>query len=76
MRNIQSILATDTFQLECVFDDGVKKTADITPYLNAEAFKPLTDIHIFKQVKNNKNYVSWHNEEVDLSADTIWHIGI
>ena len=59
------------FFLECSFDDGSIKMADIKPYLSSEAFQPLRDIMIFKTVINNENYVSWPNEEVDLSEDTL-----
>ena len=75
MRKIQMVKATDGYLLECFFDDGSTRMADIKPYLQTEAFQPLQDITIFKRVKNNQYYVSWRNEEVDLSADTLWHIG-
>lgn len=75
MRKLQIVKATDGYLLECSFDDGSIRMADIGPYLQTEAFRPLQDISIFKRVKNNQYYVSWRNEEVDLSADTLWHIG-
>lgn len=75
MRNIRTVQARDGYLLECYFDDGSIKTADIKPYLNSEAFRPLRDIMIFNKVINHHYYVSWPNEEVDLSADTLWHIG-
>ena len=65
----------DKYLLECVFEDGTIKIADISPYLDTEVFKPLLEIALFKQLKNHRGYLSWLNEEVDLSADTLWHIG-
>jgi hypothetical protein len=75
MRNLRTVQVKERYFLECSFDDGSVKMADIKPYLKSEAFRPLTDVMIFKRVINNRNYVSWPNEEVDLSADTLWHIG-
>lgn len=75
MRKLQIVKAKDGYLLDCYFNDGSRKVADIKPYLQSEAFQPLNDIAIFKLVTNNQLYVSWQNEEVDLSADTLWHIG-
>ncbi|TKT88773.1 DUF2442 domain-containing protein [Dyadobacter frigoris] len=74
MRTIKNLKATDGYSLECYFDDGGKRNADIKPYLKSEAFQWLQDINNFKQVRNNQYFVSWKNEEIDLSADTLWHI--
>jgi hypothetical protein len=75
MRMIQKVKATDEYLLECSFDDGSRRMADIKPYLQTQAFQPLHDVNIFKRITNNQYYVSWQNEEIDLSADTLWHIG-
>lgn len=75
MRRLQSINLKDDYTLVCVFENGESKIADITPYLQSEVFKPLIDKTLFNQIKNNGNYVFWLNDEIDLSADTLWHIG-
>ena len=75
MRSLTMVQVRDGFFLECSFDDASIKMADIKPYLSSEAFQPLRDIMIFKTVINSENYVSCPNEEVDLSTDTLWHIG-
>jgi hypothetical protein len=75
MRTITNIKALSDFRLECVFDDGSKRIADIKPFLNAEAFKPLLDPQIFSAALSNQGYfVEWKDQDVDLSADTLWHI--
>lgn len=76
MRTIISIKPMDNFKLMCTFSDGSIKVADTFPYLNGEAFKPLLNPAIFSKVENRKLYVEWPAYELDLSADTLWHIGI
>lgn len=75
MRILTDIKALTDFQLECIFSDGNRKIADIKPMLGAEAFKPLSDPHIFASMFSNKGYfVEWKDQDIDLSADTLWHI--
>ena len=75
MRIITHIKALSDFRLDCVFNDGTKKIADIKPFLSAEAFKPLADYNIFSSALSNEGYfVEWKNYDVYLSADTLWHI--
>ncbi len=75
MRTIINVKALSDFRLECLFNDGSRKIADIKPYLSAEAFKPLADPRIFSSMLSNQGYfVEWKNYDVDLSADTLWHI--
>jgi hypothetical protein len=76
MRKLQRVKAVEDFTLVCTFENGVQKIADVKPYLQSEVFKPLLDVAVFNQVVNRDYYVSWLNEEVDLSADTLWHIGV
>jgi len=75
MKKIEMVKATEEYSLECHFDDGSKRKADNKPYLKSEAFIWLRDLNNFKQVVNSQYFVSWRNEEIDLSADTLWHIG-
>jgi Protein of unknown function (DUF2442) len=75
MRTIINIKALSDFRLECLFNDGSRKIADIKPYLSAEAFKPLSDPRIFSSMLSNQEYfVEWKDYNIDLSADTLWHI--
>ena len=75
MRTITDIKVLSDFRLECIFNDGSKKIADIKPFLSAEAFKPLADPRIFSSMLSNQGYfIEWKDYNVDLSADTLWHI--
>jgi hypothetical protein len=61
--------------LMCVFIDGTKKIADLKPYLPMEAFRPLNDPNVFNSAIYDGGYfVEWKNYELDLTADTLWHI--
>ena len=75
MRTLKEVNPLHDFRLECVFEDGSIRIADIKPFLNAEAFKPLLDPEIFSNMlRNNGYYIDWKELEIDLSADTLWHI--
>jgi hypothetical protein len=75
MRTITNIKALSDYRLECVFNDGSIRIADIKPFLAAEAFKPLSDPRIFSSSLSNQGYfVEWKDLDIDLSADTLWHI--
>ena len=62
--------------MECLFSDGTIKIADIKPFLKSEVFKPLTNPKAFSQITNQKYFVEWSDYEIDLSADTLWHIAV
>ena len=75
MRTITDIKPLINYRLECLFSDGTKRIADIKPFLDKEAFRPLKDPNVFASALVNGGYfVEWKNYEIDLSADTLWHI--
>ncbi len=74
MRTLINIIPLNDFRLECLFNDGTKKIADIKPFFKTEVFKPLMNKDAFSQIKNCKYFVEWSDYEIDLSADTLWHI--
>ena len=76
MRLLIDIAPLSGYRLACTFDDGIEKVADITPYMQSEVFKPLQKPDVFNNVQNKQYYVEWLEGEVDLSADTLWHIGV
>jgi hypothetical protein len=76
MRTIFTIQPMEKFKLLCTFSDGSSKIADALPFLKGEAFKPLLDPTAFAKIENRKLYVEWPEYELDLSADTLWHIGV
>jgi hypothetical protein len=76
MRTIKEIKVLNNFRLECIFDDGTKRIADIKPFLSTEAFKPLKDPKAFSEFSNYGYFIEWSEYEIDLSADTLWHIAV
>jgi hypothetical protein len=76
MRTLSSVVALDNNRLQCTFDTGETKIADISIYMNAPVFEPIKQSKVFEQVSNKKYFVEWEEYEVDLSADTLWHIGV
>ena len=75
MRFLTYIKPLSDYKLACTFDNGIEKVADLTQYLQSEAFRPLQNLELFSEVQNKQYYVEWLDGEVDLSADTLWHIG-
>ena len=75
MQIISTIKPLNNYQLECVFADASIKIADLTEYLNAPAFKPLLEKKEFDDVFNSSYFIEWEKYDIDVSADTLWHIG-
>jgi len=76
MRSIEKIVVVNDYKLRCTFNNNIVKLADISVYLDAPAFQPLKNKTEFSKVLNKSYFVEWSDSEVDLSADTLWHIGI
>ena len=75
MRKIISLLTREDFQLRLKFDDGTEKKFDMEPYFRFPVFSILKNPSIFKQVTNRSYYIEWQSQQIDLSADTLWHEG-
>lgn len=75
MRNLLSIHANDDFTIVCTFSGGDIKLANVEPLLEGVAFKPLRNKEEFKLVISRGYYIEWPKHELDISADTLWHIG-
>jgi hypothetical protein len=75
MHTLSAVQPIANYKLECIFDDGTKKIADLSSYLESQAFKPLLQPNAFNKISNNQYFVEWAEFELDLSADTLWHIG-
>ena len=76
MRKITSIIPSEDFYLIAKFDNGVEKKFDFKPYLLLPVFSILKDKLAFQDIKNQKYFIEWPKQELDLSADTLWHEGI
>ncbi len=76
MRHLANVVPLTNYRLACTFDNGIEKVADISQYLKSKAFRPLQKPELFNNVQNREYYVEWLDGEVDLSADTLWHIGV
>jgi len=75
MRTITAIEAGKDWTLKVIFADGSRRLYDLKPLLEAEAFKELSDINLFLQVRNAGYFVEWPTG-ADLSADTLHAEGV
>ena len=75
MKKIVSLLPKEDFQFHLKFDDGTEKKFDLKPYFKFPVFSILKDNNLFQKVINRGYFIEWKEEEIDLSADTLWHEG-
>ncbi len=76
MLTLLDITPKANLQLICVFSNGVTKNVDLTTIATTPAFLFLHTEQYFTSVKNKGYFIEWTNFEADLSADTLWHIGV
>ena len=76
MKNIITIKPLNDFKLEVLFENDCIKTVDFKKYLELPVFKVLKDFNNFCEVKNKKYFIEWEKHEIDMSADTLWHVGV
>ncbi len=76
MYELNEIKPLADFILECHFTNGILKKVDLKPLLDKEAFLPLCHDGNFKKAVNKSYFVEWLGLDIDLSADTLWHLGV
>jgi len=74
MRAISKIEYLKGYLVYCRFNDGIEKTIDLSPLLSKPVFKILSDKNIFRKFKNKNYFIEWENYDLDLSADTLFHL--
>ena len=75
MRTITSLQVEENFLLNILFDNGTEKIFDMKPYLQLPVFICLNQPSVFNKVVNKGYFIEWADDEIDLSADTLWHEG-
>lgn len=75
MKELRTVKPLNNYVLDCEFSNGVFKKVDIKPFLDKEAFKPLCKEGNFLKVVNKNYFIEWLGLDIDLSADTLWHLG-
>jgi hypothetical protein len=67
---IKSASPENGFTLHIVTENGMEGDFDVAPYLDSEAFQPLTRPEEFQKIRNGGYFIEWECG-ADLSADTI-----
>jgi hypothetical protein len=62
------------YELLLTFNDGVRKLADLKPYLSGEVFGDLLDINQFVQYGLTGYTIEWANG-ADLAPEFLYDIG-
>ncbi len=62
-------------EIVCTFEEGTIRKVDLSELLQSPVFQPLTYPTNFLKAENRGYYVEWPDWEIDLSADTLWHLG-
>ena len=74
MRTLNHIIPHPNFTIDCLFDNGVKKTVDLKDILLLPVFKVLQNQSLFVKLTNKKYFIEWSDLELDLSADTLYQL--
>jgi len=69
-------IVDDSYKLKLRFNNGALKIFDFEPLLKYEAFKPLMDKAIFKQVYLDYGTVVWNDGAIDYDPKTLYDNGI
>ena len=73
---LKSVSAIDYYTLLVEFDNGEKKTYDVSPLLGKEMFAPLKSPALFRAAKVEKGgYAVVWNSEIDISEYELWNRG-
>lgn len=62
------------YELLLTFNDGIKKTVDLKPYLTGEVFGPLLDKEQFIQYGLTSVTIEWANG-ADFAPEFLYEIG-
>lgn len=62
------------YELLLTFNDGMKKTVDLKPYLTGEVFGPLLDKEQFIQYGLTPVTIEWANG-ADFASEFLYEIG-
>ena len=73
--HITEVHALSGFRLWAKFSTGESRVLDLTPLLDAEAFHPLCDPALFRQVGLDHGVPIWQNGAIDLSPAYIYTQG-
>ena len=68
---VTKVIANDNFTLEIEFENGEKKTYDMSPFLNFGVFKELQELSYFKQVRPFMGAITWPRGQ-DICPDTLY----
>ncbi len=63
------------YELLITFNDGIRKYADLKPYLTGEVFGELLDVSKFVQYGLNGYTIEWANG-ADLAPEFLYDIGV
>ncbi len=75
MRSLVEAKAVERHLLIVTFGDGICKQVDVSSYLQSPAFTVLLNEELFKSVICREYFIEWPDQELDISADTLWHLG-
>lgn len=69
---IEATPIASEYKLKITFNNGEIKIFDFEPLLKYQAFEPLKDKKLFKQVYVSQGTVNWANGEIDYSPYALY----
>lgn len=72
--SVKKVEPRKDYTLLITFEDGVRKTFDMKPYLDTGVFRKLKDKEIFKGVRVSFNTIAWDND-IDFDPEALYEGG-
>lgn len=73
---VTGIRPLDNYKLWLRFNTGETKIYDFKPLLNKLAFKPLSEISVFKNVYIDYGIPTWNDGEIDIDPEVLYKGGM
>lgn len=69
---VRDVLVLDDMMLLLTFSTGEKRLFDSSILLEYPAFKPLSDVEVFKNVKIEHGVLVWLDGDIDIAPETLY----
>ena len=69
---VTAIQPQDHFRLKIDFSTGETRLFDFSPLLSQPAFRPLSDVEVFRKVTIDYGIPMWKDGEIDIAPEHLY----